>query len=133
MLVPAWEAFVLKHRDSLQGLRASELGSWDLAELGRRLAKEGGHHDLPAQELAALAEFAVGNALALALRRAGFEVDAPPGAPVRMRRGELVLEPFAARADLERLGSQGWRALVEQAGVAEVDLGRVAHVPVSPA
>jgi hypothetical protein len=118
--VPRWEKFVLDHGKPLAGLTPLSLPALDWDALGRRLAAAVGED---AAEAKGIAEFAVGSALAVALVRRGFTVDASPGGTVVLQRGDVRVEPFGVRAGLGAdAGAAAWTALCAQAGIADVDL-----------
>jgi Zn-dependent protease with chaperone function len=124
VLLPQWCAFLREHGFALSGVTPAALPSLDWTAVGRKLARSVRKDDADPLRLA---DSAVGAALGLALARAGFAVEAPPGSPI-------VLAGRGSRVDLftlrERLTSrpeerQAWLALCAAAGIAETDLARV--------
>jgi heat shock protein HtpX len=128
---PRWTSFVREHAAALAGLTPASLPQADWAGIGRRVAASAKNHQA---EPARLAQFTVGAALAAALIRRGFAVEAPPGGAVALTRGELRLEPFGLAQRLA--GGDGeaerWRALCRDAQIADLDLGREAQAGPDP-
>ena len=74
---------------------------------------------------ASLADYAVAAAVSVALTERGFALATPPGEPPVVVRDGLRLEPFTLRASLaEEGGAERWRVFCDDAGIADVDLGR---------
>jgi len=122
VLQPRWSAFVGEHVGPLRGLTPAQLASLDWKALGRKLIQVGRHEGV---EALALADYAVGAALTVALVRAGFALETPVGAPVRVSREGFTLEPFGLR---ERCAKEGWESLLVSlrgAGLEDLDLGRL--------
>ena len=67
----------------------------------------------------------LGDGVLLALHRAGWTVEAPPGQPVWARRGDDVILPHAAVHKLwaEELSAAEWRELVQRFDVGALALG----------
>jgi heat shock protein HtpX len=131
VLVPHWEAFLREHAFALSGLTPASLPALDWASLGRKVAQSAKRDDddpLPA------ADYAVGAGVGLALSRAGFAVESPPGAPVTLVRDEARVEPFSLRSRLaaDAKEAEAWRGFCAQAGIADVELGRQALDKVAP-
>ena len=121
VLRPRWTDFIKSHGHKLRGVRPPEIPALDWAVLGKELADSTGSHGHDER----LAEFTVGAALALLLLGRGFALDAPPGGPVLLVRGELKLAPFGLRSKLIGDGGEVWRRLCVQAGIADAELGAV--------
>jgi heat shock protein HtpX len=121
VLLPQWTAFIKNYGHKLRGLRPSQIPVLDWAVLGKELAESTGSHGHDEH----LAQFTVGAALTLLLVRQGFALDAPPGGPIVLVRGELKMEPFGLRARLIGDGAERWRQLCVQAEIADIELGVV--------
>lgn len=119
VLLPRWEGFVRAHAKALAGLKPLDLPGIDWQERGRRLIAVGGHEGV---EPLPIAEHAIGAALALILSRAGFQLDAPPGAPVRLSRDGLVIEPFGLRQRLASGGGAEFEQACRSAGIVDAEL-----------
>jgi hypothetical protein len=123
--VPSWEEFLSKHGRVLNGLTPARLPGLDWksldAEVARAVEATG--------NATGVADFAVGAALSVALVRRGFDVEAPPGGVVVLRKGEVHVEPFKVRQRLEagHAEAERWRELCAQAGIADVELGQSAE------
>jgi hypothetical protein len=66
----------------------------------------------------------LGSGLALALRAAGWRIEAPPGGAVEMRRDGLALQPFRDVAGLVTLdlAAERWLAECARLGIADLPL-----------
>ena len=73
----------------------------------------------------------LGDAVIAALAAAGWTITANPAEPVIMHRGEDILAPHQAIADLatERLDADAWRERVRELGIADLPLGAEAPKP----
>jgi Zn-dependent protease with chaperone function len=123
--VPRWQAFVKKHASALAGITPGALATFDWTGLGQKLAAAAKRK---ATDGPAMADFAIGASLAVALIGRGFVLEAPPGAAVTVRQGDQVLEPFAIRKRLAT-GSgevERWRAFCDETSLSGLDLGSVA-------
>ena len=124
VLVPRWEAFLREHAHTLSGVTAASIPTLDWPALGRMViqsAKRDDEDPLPA------ADYAVGAGIGLALFRAGFAVQSPPGAPVVLLRSGEEVEPFSLRKRLADAGAaEPWQAFCAEVGIASVELGRQA-------
>lgn len=69
----------------------------------------------------------IGAALALALHQHGWAIDASPGAPVTMQRGDEKIDTFSVVLRLlsGELTADTWRAQCERADIADLDLGKI--------
>jgi heat shock protein HtpX len=79
---------------------------------------------------------AIGSALALALRKAGWDLHVAPGVPVYAQRGDAAIEPFGVLGELiaRRLSPEEWQEQCSRAGIAGMDLGALSTLqPVSQA
>jgi len=121
--VPHWEQFLRDNGRALAGVTPGTLPALDWEGVGRAMIARLrlGHGEVEAPPPAAVAEYAVGAAIALALSRRGFAIEAPPGAPVTMVRGPRRVEPFAVRELVDKDG-EGWRALCAEVGFGDLDL-----------
>jgi Zn-dependent protease with chaperone function len=123
---PMWSSFLEKHGATLAGLTPPQLPTVVWKSLGTRVAAS-----LKAEDRSDVARYAgdaVGVALAIALLRRGFVVEAPPGGAVQMKKDGDCVEPFLIRKKLEsgELGAEAWRALCERVGISELDLAKPA-------
>jgi len=68
----------------------------------------------------------VGMALTSWLVARGFAIDALPGDEVSLIQGEVTVLPFSLVEELASgtMSSDDWRSLIDQAGIADVDLGQ---------
>jgi hypothetical protein len=134
--IPAWEKIVEDYGSALDGITPAALPQFLesptglVAQLersaGRRLAQ-------PESEGAVL--HVTGGALALALSRAGWVVDARPGAEISLTRGELEIQPFTVLSELasSETAVEAWLELCAQAGIGDLDLGERVAGDTSPA
>jgi Zn-dependent protease with chaperone function len=124
VLLPQWRGFLGQCASSLAGVTPGSLSALDWGAMGRTLAAATGRKEADPLRLA---DYAIGAGVGLALARAGFAVEAPPGSPITLVRGPRRLDPFSLR---ERLASgaeaAAWSAFCADVGIAETDLGRVA-------
>lgn len=119
--VPQWEALLKEHGASLGGLVPASLPSIDWAALGRRLVQAAGAPEAPPADSSRderFAQFLVGAAVGLALVKRGFQVEAPPGAPLVLVRGEHQVEVFALRKRVED-DAAGWLSFCAEVGLDE--------------
>jgi Zn-dependent protease with chaperone function len=129
VLLPQWEGFLREHAFALSGVTPGGLAALDWAAIARKVARSAKREDAgeSADDWLRLADYAVGAGVGLALARAGFAVDAPPGSPITLVRQGTRVEPFTLR---QRLGlpdeREAWATLCAAAGIAELDLGRIA-------
>jgi hypothetical protein len=102
-----WLSELVKYADRLGSSEASAVGRTVTAELARSLG-------------VGLA----GAALACALARAGWSIESLPGTPVRMRRGEDILEPFSEAGRLARgeVDAESWQRRCAELGVRDLSL-----------
>jgi hypothetical protein len=130
--MPLWEKHYGQFGTKLSGKTPSMLpeASADLPAFGRSLSPS----RLGKDEAIDLAVLTVGCALALALRRLGWSLSAPPGAPVVFRKGEQAIEPFDVLKKLaaKELAPQAWQDASVAAGIAAIDLGAVGQKPEPP-
>jgi Zn-dependent protease with chaperone function len=121
---PMWSAFLEKHGPALSGLTPSDLPSLDWKFLGAKVADSLGAEDR--SDVARYAGDAVGVALAVALMRRGFVVEAPPGGAIQLKKDGDSVEPFLMRRKLTHgeIGAEAWRAFCERVGIGGVDLAR---------
>ena len=113
----------------------------DAESFGRRVAAIEGSKATEPAELRELTQNVLGVALALALHRAGWQVEAPPGMQVAMVSNDgRQLMPFSASAQLVggEIGPDRWREACDRLDIAERPLvGDVAEQqetrPIKPA
>jgi hypothetical protein len=119
---PMWSAFLEKHGAVLSGMTPSRLPSIDWKVLGAKVADSLGAEDR--SDVARYAADAVGTALAVALMRRGFVVEAPPGGAIQLKKDGDGVEPFLMRKKLTHgeVGAEAWRAFCERVGIGDVDL-----------
>jgi heat shock protein HtpX len=100
------------------GQRAAELSE----ALGAKLLPEGVAGGSEARRLRG--GWALGSALAVALSRAGWVTEAPPGAPVALKGPAGALDPFATVQALVKgeLGAEAWAQQCERLGIAGVEM-----------
>jgi Zn-dependent protease with chaperone function len=123
--VPHWEEFLRANGDAIAGITPGVLATLDWEGVGRNVIKRLKVAEDPADarpSALAVADYAVGTAVALALSRRGFAIDAPPGAPVALVRTPRRIEPFALREEVAKNG-EAWRVLCAEIGFVELDLG----------
>lgn len=97
----------------------------DAETFGRRVAATEGREVTEPAELRQLASTVLGIALALALHRAGWRVEAPPGGDVALARdGGRQIEPFTAMRQLAsgEIDPDQWRARCDALGIADFRL-----------
>lgn len=118
---PLWNGWLARAGRVLTGISPATLPS-AIGGIRDRFAAA-----LPPREAEASTDAIVGAALAVALARAGWTHTTELGEPHRFVRGEQVLEPFRAAAALRggTLTEESWRQMCADAGVADVDLGRL--------
>lgn len=121
---PSWSQFLEKHGGTLSGLTPSQLPTVDWKFLGNKVASSLGANDR--SDVTVYAANAVGTALAVALMRRGFVVDAPPGSQIQLKKDSDCVEPFLIRKKLAsgELGAEAWRAFCERVSIGEVDLAK---------
>jgi hypothetical protein len=111
------------------------LTGYSLAELPEALEAAPGvlvdSGDAPRKEAAARAVDAVTAGLTAALAGAGWHVEAPPGEPVRCRRGDDALVPWDVVRQVQagKLPAGDWRARAAALGIAGVRLHEAAAAP----
>jgi Zn-dependent protease with chaperone function len=136
VLPVGWRETVALHRAGLAGLTPEQLPALARTPnaLAARLRIAPGEAHAP-EERAAQAMAAVGSALSLALHERGAAADgdvprlhAPPGEPVAFHVGARIVLPFGVVPQLAdgTLADAEWAAQCDAAGIAGVDLGRVA-------
>jgi heat shock protein HtpX len=132
--IPMWEEHLRKHAAALKGLTPAGLpeAAAGAEAFGRRVGVEAGASK---EEAVGRAVSTLGAALAVALHRQGWALDAGPGAPVTLRKGEAVIEPFRVvgrlamprdaktPSDQDPLDPAAWRATCEAHGIGGLDLG----------
>jgi Zn-dependent protease with chaperone function len=131
VLPVGWRETVALHRAALAGLTPEQL-----PELSRTPGALAVRLGLAPDEAHVLDEHRgrsvaiVGSALSLALlERGSARLHAPPGEPVTFRIGDdVTVLPFGVPFELSdgTLSAEAWRARCEAAGIAGLDLGRVA-------
>ena len=97
----------------------------DAESYGRRVAAIEEREVTAPSELRELTSSVLGIALALALHRAGWRVEAPPGMEVALvRDGGYELKPFTAATQLVRgeIGPDQWRAACDRLGITQLRL-----------
>jgi len=123
--LPNWVALVRKHQSGLQGITPASFPEWakDLSGFGARLAEKG--RLVPREELSQSALATLGSALAVALKKRGWELRAVPGEPLSFVSGDRNLIPFSVLTRLnEGVLSEGdWRRECTEIGIADVNLG----------
>jgi heat shock protein HtpX len=136
VLVPSWERLHGRTAAGLDGATAGSLPALtaDSERLGTHLARAlGVQGDVAPERARSLAVDVLGVALALALRANGWMVQAPPGAPVTMRRQDACVEPFldAARLIAGEQDAARWQERCQRLGIGDVPLHVVAAVEAS--
>jgi Zn-dependent protease with chaperone function len=133
VFLPSWETQARRHAAALKGMSPVTLPTQalDLAALGRRLYKDAENRE----EAEAAGRLALGAAFAVALRRAGWELETDVGAAVTFRRGGDTIEPFGVVGELAggKLDPVAWKARCEALGIAGLDFGDVGPPPSAPA
>ena len=121
--VPQWERILKECGAALAGLDAASLATADWPALGRAAARalDGSAPADPSGD-ERFAQYLVGAAVGLSLVRRGFEIDAPPGAPLVLARDGMRVDVFELRARLAA-DPDGWRAFCAEVGL-EGPLGR---------
>lgn len=120
-----WQEDVRAHAAGLASVTPATLPAFlaapgPLAELITRRSER----TLLQQQVAGIVRNLTGAALAVALARAGWTVDAAPGIPITLRRGEDAVEPFVVVHMLAegKLSGEGWVQRCVQLGIADLSL-----------
>jgi Zn-dependent protease with chaperone function len=123
VLVPRWEAFLREHGPALSGVTAAGLPTLDWPSVGARVAQSAKLVDADHLEIA---DYAIGAGMGLALSRAGFVVEAPPGAPIALVRQGQRVEPFLLRQRFAagHTSAESWRAFCIAAAITDMGLDR---------
>jgi hypothetical protein len=120
--LPAWRRFVKSASSRLAGIVPAALPTVDWRAFGVKLSGATGDEALRA------ADTVIGVAVGLALVKAGYAIDSPPGsAQALVRNGDRV-EVFGLRERITGSPEEadGWRAICERTGIATADLGTIA-------
>ncbi len=108
VFLPAWRKEVAENAAALRDVRVSSLPevAATLPQFAARLKLK----DVPAAERPAAAQSILGCALAVRLCDEGWAIDARPGMPVTLTKGEKSIQPFAVPLRLVKgeLTSQAW-------------------------
>ncbi|HEY4027590.1 MAG TPA: hypothetical protein VGO86_14275, partial [Candidatus Dormibacteraeota bacterium] len=136
VLAPSWERFHARTAACLDGATAGSLPALaaDSERLGEHVARAlGAQGDVAPEQARSLAVDVLAVGLALALRAEGWMIQAPPGAPVTMRRQGASMEPFAdaARLAAAELDATDWQERCERLGIVDLPV-RVAAVEAGP-
>jgi Zn-dependent protease with chaperone function len=126
--VPMWQDMVRTFSRGLEGVTPEALPDLvkNLSTFGMQMIKKANQPG-ELESLTTKTSAAIGSALALALRKAGWELSVSPGQPVCARRGESRIEPFEVMGRLvaRRLNAEEWRTQCQSAGIAGIDLGKL--------
>ena len=118
--LPGWREAVASNRAALEGATVGALGEV-LAEAPARLGRlsEPAGEEESAEAGAGHLRWLLAAAVPLALERAGWTLDAPPGAPVTARRDGAEVYPFEVVQGLAsgQLAAEDWRARAARLGV----------------
>jgi hypothetical protein len=129
--IPMWERTVADHAEGLVGVTPESLpdivrnlGHFTtvMVSKARRIQSlddSAGWHER--------ASITIGSALALALRRAGWELHVAPGEPIAARRDGQEIRPFEVLGRLmsHNLTPEAWREQCSSAGIAGMDFSRL--------
>ena len=125
-LVPSWEHATEDLGEALGGSTVASMPDVldALAERGGPIFDEDPEAIPPPDVRREIVATPAGCALALAMRNAGWELEAAPGEPVTLTRGGETVLPFERVAKLaaNELSPEQWREWAEGAGVAELSL-----------
>jgi heat shock protein HtpX len=127
VLVPGWQRLQSRTAACVDAATTTTLPDLaaDAVRLGSTAARAlGAIGSVPPEQARAVVVDVLGSGLALALRRLGWSVESLPGAPVRMRAGGVMVEPFADVASLVsgELSADAWRERCEALGIADLPL-----------
>jgi Zn-dependent protease with chaperone function len=122
-----WRAVTFDHCLGLPAMTVADFAAQrDLGQLVRALKVKGGDADERRQRAA----WMLGAMLAFRLHENGFRVDAQPGHPIRLVRGESKIEPFAALSAVEGgIADADWRQRTAALGIADLPLTGAAARP----
>ena len=123
--LPNWQKTVRTHADGLSGHTVATLP--DLLRTPAALAddiKRLAGRTLLQQEVAGAILGIAGTALAVALARQGWTVDATPGIPITLRRGDDAVETFGVPRMLAegKLTGDAWLQRCKELDIADLDL-----------
>jgi Zn-dependent protease with chaperone function len=122
---PAWETYAEKYAEVLAGNTSCTFPefSQNLDAFSRRLGEIDGE-DLAPEERRQQATAVLGIALALALRRTGWELRVLPGDDAICERHSTVIKPFDIVPKLAsgELSPEAWQGLSISYGIADLDL-----------
>ena len=120
--LPVWRKQVEENKEALRDVRFS--GLWDVAAMLPRFAARLQIRDVPREQQPAAAEGILGCALAVRLSDDGWVVDARPGMPVTMTKGERTIQPFSVPSRLAKgeMSAEAWLDECTSAGFADKTL-----------
>lgn len=123
--LPRWQESVRTYAEGLAGVTPATLPGFlaapaPLVEQIRRLSER----TLLQQEVDGIARNITGTALAVALAGQGWMVDATPGIPITLRRGDDAVEAFEVVHMLAggKLTGAAWVQRCQELGIADLDL-----------
>ena len=126
VLLPSWREAVRNNAAALEGATVGDLPRFVAEGRARARLVPGrvGAEDDPDARKAFVRWLAAAGTI-LALERAGWTIEAPPGAPVSARRNGETLLPFDALQKVAdgSLTGDAWRDETSRLGVAELQLG----------
>jgi hypothetical protein len=119
-LIPAWENEIAKSGFVLGDATLADLTTV-IAEGRVRAARlpQFGNSDEELEKRVHFLHWLAGIALALALHREGWQIDAPPGSPASAHKGDVEWVPSELVKKIVdgSLSAEEWRAMVEQQGL----------------
>ena len=124
-VLPRWRAALAEHAAVIEGATVADFASVvaECRERGERLPQTEDDGGDP-EARAAFVRWLAAAATTLALERAGWTIEAPPGAPYAARRGADELLPFEAMQKMRdgAMTDEAWRAETERLGVSALPL-----------
>lgn len=119
---PQWRERAKGSAAALAGLTPTTIPATANEHAAIGLSLVGGRRDVPADVLGQIGRGVLGSALASALLDQGWQVEALPGEPVRLRFDERTVEPFGLVEERAGLDPDAWRARCEEVGIGELPL-----------
>jgi heat shock protein HtpX len=123
--VPMWQDHLKAHGGGLKGVRPPDLPALvtNATAFANRFTTTQG----TPEERTRIAFGIAGAALALALHRQGWTLEADPGAEVALRKGDAVINAFEVipRMADGTIKAVAWRQTCDEVGLSQVDLGTV--------
>lgn len=123
---PQWIDRATSHAAALRGLAVDDLPRVLAApdELARTVARLEGGQEAALTSPRRVASWSLGTAFAAALARAGYDVAATPGQPVRFSKDGMTLEPFTIVDALAsgKLSPEDFSAGLQRAGLSGLSL-----------